>query len=179
MNLCYPHVMLKGQDMLVLAALLGQEGPPATYSKLASSLGLSVSAAHRSIGALRDAQLVDESRAPQLAQVDEFLAHSIRYVFPPRMRGEARGVATAWAAAPLRDLLAESGGIPLVWADPEGDVRGIDFEPLHPSASEVARRNPVLGEKLALIDALRLNDARVRELARRELHKRFLAPVAA
>jgi DNA-binding transcriptional ArsR family regulator len=170
--------MLKGQDMLVLAALLGREGPPATYRELGSRLGLSPSAVHRSVHALRDAQLVDESQHPQLAQVDEFLTHSVRYVFPPRMRGEVRGIATAWAAPPLRDLLAETGGIPPVWADPQGDVRGIDFEPLHPSAPEIARRDRVLGERLALIDALRLNDARIRELARSELHKHFRAASA-
>jgi len=166
--------VLKGQDILVLAALLGEEGSPATYGELASRLGLSVSAVHRGITALREAQLVDDSRAPQLAQVDEFLA-SVRYVFPPRMHGETRGFATASAASPLRELLAESDGIPLVWADPLGDLRGIEFEPLHPAVPKIAQRDPVLGERLALIDALRLNDARVRELARRELHKRFNA----
>ena len=45
-------------------------------------------------------------------------------------------------------------------------MRGIELEPLHPAVPEVARRNPALGERLALLDALRLGDARVRTLAR-------------
>lgn len=170
--------MLRGQDLLVLASLLGREGPPATLSEISGGLGLSLSAVHRSLGALREAQLVDESRAPQLAQVDEFLVHALRYVFPPRMGGEARGVPTASAAEPLRGKLASSESFPLVWAHPHGEIRGVELQPLHPSVPELALRNPELGERLALFDALRLNDARVRELARRELHDRFSALAA-
>ncbi len=171
--------MLKGQDMMVLAALLGQSGPPATLAQVGAALGISVSAVHRSIGRLREAQLVDDSRAVQLAQVDEFLAHSLRYLFPPRMGGETRGIPTAASAAPLRDQLAESESIPLVWPHPSGEMRGIEFKPLHPSAPEAARRDQALGERLALFEALRLNDARIRGLARRELQERYIAPAVA
>jgi hypothetical protein len=165
---------LKGQDVLVLAALLaGRRQPPPTMTELAKRLGLSLSAIHRSLTALRRAQLVDEARQPQLAQVDEFLSTALRYVFPPLQSGETRGLPTAWAASPLRERLAESASFPLVWAHPQGRLRGVAFEPLHPAVPKIAFRDPELGEWLALIDALRLNDARVRELARRELRARF------
>jgi AcrR family transcriptional regulator len=172
--------MLKGQDMLVLAALLGRQGPPATLAEIAAEVGISVSAVHRSIGELRGAQLVNESRVVQAAQVDEFLTHSLRYLFPPRLGGETRGIPTAWAAAPLRDQLAVGAdGFPPVWPHPRGEMRGIEFEPLHPSVPEAALRDRKLGERLALFDALRLNDARIRVLARRELQERLGAPSAA
>jgi hypothetical protein len=165
---------LKGQDVLVLVALLaGVREPPPTMAELADRLGLSLSGIHRSLAALQRAQLVDKSRHPQLAQVDEFLSTALRYVFPPLQHGEVRGLPTAWAASPLRDQLAESANFPLVWAHPQGRLRGVEFEPLHPAVPEIAFRDPQLGEWLALIDALRLNDARVRELARRELRARF------
>lgn len=167
--------MLKGQDMLVLAALAGRREPPPTLSTIADETGLAVSAVHRSVAALRDAQLIDESRAPQRAQIDEFAAHALRYLFPPRMGGETRGVPTAWAAEPLRDQLASSGDAPLVWPDPHGQARGIALEPLHPAVPDAARRNPALGQRLALLDALRLSDARVRGLAREELRDAFNA----
>jgi hypothetical protein len=165
---------LKGQDVLVLVALLahGKRRPP-TIAALAEKLGLSVSSVHRSLTALRGAQLVDESRRPQLAQVDEFLSSALRYVFPPLQHGEARGLPTAASASPLRELLAESESFPLVWAHARGQVRGVALEPLHPAMPEVALRDANIAEWLALVDALRLNDARVRELARRELHARF------
>ena len=152
--------------MLVLAALAGEQEPPATLSALAVETGLPVSAVHRSLAALQEAQLVDASRGVKLAQMDEFCAHALRYVFPPHMRGETRGFPTAWSAAPLRDQLAPSDSVPLVWPHPQGEMRGIELEPLHPAVPEVARRNPALGERLALLDALRLGDARVRTLAR-------------
>jgi hypothetical protein len=74
---------------------------------------------------------------------------------------------------PLRELLAESTSFPLVWAHERGELRGIEFEPLHPAVPEIALRDPELGEWLALVDALRLNEPRIRELARNELRNRF------
>ena len=71
--------------MLVLAALAGEQEPPATLSALAVETGLPVSAVHRSLAALQEAQLVDASRGVKLAQMDEFCAHALRYVFPPHM----------------------------------------------------------------------------------------------
>lgn len=159
--------------MLVLAALGGRREPPPTLKAVASETGLAVSAVHRSIAELRKAQLVDDSRVPQLAQIDEFVAHSLRFLFPPRMGGEARGTPTAWAADPLREQLAPPAGEPLVWPDAQGSTRGIALEPLHPAVPHAAHRNPALRERLALMDALRLSDARVRGLARRELQMAF------
>ena len=60
-----------------------------------------------------------------------------------------------------------------------GEVRGIALEPLHASATEIARRAPALAERLALVDALRLGDVRVRELAARLLHERLTATAVA
>ena len=165
--------MLKGQDMLVLAALLERQEPPATLKTIASETQLPLSVVHRSIKALQRAQLIDGSRHLQPAQVDEFCGHALRYLFPPQMGGEARGVPTAWSAAPLRDQLAPSDSAPLVWAHPLGEVRGIELEPLHPAIPEAARQSPRLGELLALLDALRLGDARVRALAREQLRLRL------
>jgi hypothetical protein len=48
-------------------------------------------------------------------------------------------------------------------------VRGISLEPLHENVAEVARANSALAEGLALIDAIRLGDARIRKLAERHL----------
>lgn len=157
----------------MLAALAGRREPPPTLAAIASETGLAVSAVHRSVADLRDAGLVDESRVPQAAQVDEFAAHALRFLFPARMGGETRGIPTAWAAEPLSSQLAPSSSAPLVWPDPVGQTRGIALEPLHPAVPAAARREPALGERLALFDALRLNDARVRGLARQELLKAF------
>ena len=165
--------MLKGQDIVVLAALLSSAGSELTLAELSESVSLGLGPIHRSLGRLRDAGLVTADRQVRLAQTDEFFAHSLRYIFPPRMRGETRGVPTSWAASPLRERLSVSEGLPLVWGRPDGKVRGIELEPIHPIVPEAALHDSALYELLALIDALRSGDARLRNLALSELRERF------
>ena len=120
------------------------------------------------------------SRRVNVAQGEEFLVHGVKYVFPAVLGGETRGIPTAWAAPPLAEQLAPSNDLPPVWPDPRGDIRGIALEPLHDSAPEIARRDPALAERLALIDAIRLGDPRIRGLATKLLHERLAdAAVAA
>jgi hypothetical protein len=82
-------------------------------------------------------------------------------------------VVTAWAAAPLADRLTRQNSPPPVWPHPRGRVRGIALEPLHPSVAEVALGDEELHQRFALLDALRMGDARLRREARAEL---FSAP---
>jgi hypothetical protein len=159
--------MLRGQDILVLARLFGAT-EAMTYQRMSDSLRLDVASVHRSLKRLQEVQLVLDRRVA-VPQADEFLSHGLRYVFPARFKGESRGVETAWAAAPLKDLLTQTTSPPPVWPHPAGRVRGLALEPLHPSAPEAAMRDPELHERFALIDALRLPDARVRREARRLL----------
>ncbi len=170
---CYPVPMLKGEDIVVLLKLAGE---PAdwTVRSLEAELGIPHSVIHRSIVRLADAGLLDPSRRRvNLAQAEEFLEHGMKYVFPPVRGGETRGVPTAWAASPLAGELAPSRDLPPVWPDPMGRVRGIALVPLHDSVSEIARRDPALAERLALVDAMRLGDARIRGLARKLLRERL------
>ena len=80
---------------------------------------------------------------------------------------------TAYAAPPLSDHIADNGDLPPVWPDSEGDVRGVTFEPLHKAALKGSRRDPVLHELLALVDALRDGRVRERQLAEKELSARL------
>jgi len=43
------------------------------------------------------------------------------------------------------------------------------LEPLHAAVPKAAHNDPELGERLALVDALRLGDARLADVGRREL----------
>ena len=163
--------MLRGQDILVLVRLLG-EPPKARIQWIADSLGLGVGAVHRSLRNLSEAQLILADRRVALAQADEFLFHGLRYVFPPRFAGEARGVPTAWAAPPLSDKFSGLNSPVPVWPDPDGRQRGIALEPLHPGVPAAALRDSELYERLALVDGLRLREARVRQAARGALFAR-------
>ncbi|HET9677247.1 MAG TPA: hypothetical protein VFP21_07070 [Solirubrobacterales bacterium] len=167
--------MLQSQDLLVLLKLA--ENPPSwTFDSVAHELGLGSSGVHRSVQRATEAGLFDNRRRevnhPGLL---EFLVHGARYVFPPKWQGEARGRPTAWAAPPLEDQLVSSGGNAPVWADPEGKVRGIALEPLHPAVPDAVRQDERLWELLALFDAIRVGRARERDLAAQELERRLSA----
>jgi hypothetical protein len=171
--------VLNGQDIVVLLKVVGV--PPGwTVRSLAEDLHMTHAGVHRSLKRLDASGLFDLARRrPNLSQVEEFVVHSVRYLFPPRMGGETRGIPTAWAAPPLLDVLAPQSDMPPVWPDPQGRDRGIALEPLHPAVPESARRDTGLGERLALVDALRLGDPRVRRVATELLAERLGVPSAA
>jgi DNA-binding transcriptional MocR family regulator len=165
--------MFKGEDVVVLLKL-GSADPGWTIRMLAEETGISRSAVHRSLKRLAVAGLWDERhRRVNLTQAEEFLVHAVKYVFPAAVEGESRGIPTAWAAQPLVDRIASSESLPPVWPDPRGRVRGLALRPLHEAVPAAARRDPELGERLALVDGLRLGDARVRGVARTLLVERL------
>ena len=172
--------MLTGQDIVVLLKLAAA-GPDWTVRSLEGDLEIPRSVVHRSLQRLGHAQLFDVNRRRvNIGQSEEFLVHAVKYLFPPELRGESRGIPTAWAARPLVDELAPQTDLPPVWPDPEGDRRGLAVIPLHPAVPQLAMRDPALGEQLALVDAIRMGDARVRQLAGKLLTERLeRAPQAA
>jgi biotin operon repressor len=171
---CYRSLVLNGQDIVVLLKLVGH-GENWTVRSLEDNLGISRASVHRSLQRLSNAGLYDlDRRRANLSQAEEFLVHAVKYMFPPELNGETRGVPTAWAVPPLSDELAPPSDLPPVWPDPEGRQRGIALAPLHPTVPQLARRDQELGERLALIDAIRMGDARIRSLAAKLLRKRFL-----
>lgn len=156
--------MLKGQDIVLLLALAGRS--PITVRAAAALISFDPGGVTRSLRRLEEAGLfARERRAVLLPQAEEFLLHGLRYVFPAREAGETRGVPTAWAASPLVEELAATGSLPPVWPHAEGRVRGIGVTPLHVIAPYAALGDAGLWRRLALVDALRLGDARVRGLA--------------
>ena len=165
--------MLKGEDIVVLLRL-ADEPEGWTLRSLEGAIAIPRSVIHRSVGRLSAAGLLDATDGRvNASQAEEFLVHGVRYVFPPVLGGETRGIPTAWGAPPLSLELATAGELPPVWPDPMGQVRGIALEPLHAAAGEISRRDPQLAERLALIDGLRLGDARVRGLAAKLLAERL------
>jgi IclR helix-turn-helix domain. len=171
----YPGSVIKGQDILVLLKLV-DEPQGWTVRSLAGAVGLDPASAHRALRRLGEARLVDlEGQRVNRANAEEFLIHGLKYLFPVRQDGLSRGMPTAWAAPPLADELTPTDEPPPVWPDPKGRVRGVALEPLHQNAPEIARREPELAKRLALIDAIRLGDGRVRSLATKHLAKSLRA----
>ncbi|MDX2279082.1 MAG: hypothetical protein NW218_05815 [Saprospiraceae bacterium] len=65
-------------------------------------------------------------------------------------------------------------GIKYVWPTEIGTIKGQSIEPLYAGAPAAAAEDPVLYEMLALIDALRVGQARERILATKALKNRIL-----
>jgi len=99
----------------------------------------------------------------------EFLVHGLKYTCPPVLGAIARGMPTAHAALPLRELVTSDE--PIVWPDPEGELRGQTLQPLYPRVVLACRRDAELHAALALIDALRVGRARERRLAEQFLRE--------
>lgn len=162
------------QDVLVLAKLVTYGGKRPPMAQMATDLSLSPSQVHASLKRLERSRLVaPQTNEPHLRAVEEFLLHGVKYAFPA-FRGEAtRGTPTAHAAPPLNEQIADGGDPPPVWPDVEGKVRGLTLEPLHRAVSVATRKDPVLYELLALVDALRDGRVRERQIAERELTARL------
>jgi hypothetical protein len=168
--------VLKPQDLVVALKLYSLGANALSYAQLGHALHLSQFEAHAAVQRLMAARLVTRigSRTrPVVASLKNFLVNGAVYAYPA-VRGEVTvGVPTAQAVAPLKELVVGSAELPPVWPDPQGEVRGQALLPLYPTAPRAAQGDPKLYELLALFDALRVGQARERNLAAHLLDERL------
>ncbi len=174
-----PQIVLRPQDVVVLLRLsLAQDGVPA-YAALAGELKLTASEIHAGVERAVAAQLARKDAAGRPAVLLEplrlFVQHGVRYCFPATRGEMTRGMATGYAAAPLKALIVQPNEPPSVWPHKLGTLRGAAFYPLYPTVPEAALANPALYELLVLVDAVRGGSLRERALAIAELDKRWSA----
>lgn len=169
-----PKGLMKGQDV-VIAVLLAVSPPRGNrFDELAGRLKVSASDAHRAVRRLVEAGLVvAETLEVRRANLEEFLVHGLRYVFPAPLDGDALGVPTAHSALPLSKRISAGRAAPLVWPSPKGTIRGSAIAPLYRTAPEAALADSSVHELLALLDALRVGRARDVAIAREELSERL------
>jgi len=164
---------MKTQDMLTLGLILAHSGKPMPFKDMASGTGLSLGEVHASVGRLIRSGLVhSEFRQALPLATREFLAHGLRYVFPPNFGGRVRGMVTAAGAKPLADHFV-AGDQEWVWPWEDGSETGLALEPFYGSAPEACAADPALYEWMALFDALRAGRARECRFARREVESRL------
>ena len=167
-------MILKPQDVFILLKLIVLGEIPWSYSVLAGDLFMSTSEVHAGLKRGIAARLMDSQKGrPVKKALEEFLLHGVKYAFPPDRGGLTRGLPTAYAAAPLKDMIFQPTEPPPVWPDPEGVIRGYGFSPLYKSVPKAALKDKKLYEMLALVDAVRDGRAREREIAARELKARI------
>ncbi|MES1262086.1 MAG: AsnC family protein [Acidobacteriota bacterium] len=101
---------LKPQDVCVILKIVAAGAKRAPYSQLASELAMSPSEVHASVQRAQASQLLHgpglENR-PNIAALEEFFFHGLRYVFPAEHGELTRGVPTSYAAEPLLSLIAQ------------------------------------------------------------------------
>ena len=167
-GMLYGEAVLGPTDLYVCLYLSKPTTDTPRFEGVAEDLGIGLATAHRSVKRLIASGLLLPSRTVHHRALLDVLLHAARHVYYVETGGLTRGVPTADAAPPLSNMMTPSDPPP-VWPDPLGNTRGYSIEPLHESASQAAIRDPELHALLALVDALRIGQARVRSLAAAEL----------
>ena len=167
---------LKPQDVYVVLKLVAMGSERAPYARLASELVMSSSEAHASVKRAQASGLLHGPalhNRPNIAALEEFLVHGLKYAFPAERGEPTRGIPTSYAAAPLRRLISTSSNPIPVWPHEDGRQRGVSFAPLYKTAPVAALRDESFYELLALADALRDGRVRERTMAEAELRRRL------
>lgn len=168
---------LKPLDLAVLFKLvLIRHAPRLSYAALAKQMMLSQFEVHASVQRLMAARLLVDAGdvfRPVMPAIRDFVMYGAAYCYPA-VRGEVTiGFATAYGVPPLSEKVLFSQEMPPVWPHPEGDQRGTSLMPLYEKLPLVAVKDKSLYEMLALFDALRMGQARERELAMQLLGERL------
>lgn len=184
---------MKSQDIVILLKLISlrqQErephgsddyfaDDPYSVRALEDALGISKSEINNSLNRSINSGLAikDREQSQPKANVKamfEFIVFGLKYVFPVKPGPLARGMATSFAAPVLNKKLMSAGENILVWPDADGRDHGQSIEPLFKSVPFAAQHDDRLYESLALVDAIRLGNARERNIAREELEMRMI-----
>ncbi|HRG14678.1 MAG TPA: transcriptional regulator [Pseudomonadota bacterium] len=153
------------------ASHAGKDADVYSVRALQAATGISKSEVSASLRRCQQLGLTrSEAISPQLgvntSALVEFIAHGLKYVFPAHALPRTRGIPTAASAPVLSGKLFSPGGAVRVWPDALGNASGDGLVPLHKSVPWAARRDADLYAMLALIDSIRLGDAREALVAR-------------
>lgn len=113
-------------------------------------------------------EVLDNPVRPHSKQLADFALYGAKYAFVADKEPMTIGVPTSHSAPAFAAVFAP-GSDDFVWPHPNGTVRGIGVEPLHPSVPFAAMQDAKLYEMLALFDALRVGRARERGMAHKRL----------
>jgi hypothetical protein len=177
-RLSHAQWSLKPQDLAMALKLVCLAGERVIYADLARAMHMSQFEAHACLARLSAARLLTEvAGAPALVMpaFRPLLLQGAPYFFPA-VRGEVTvGFPTAYGVEPLKSLVMFADELPPVWPHADGPLRGSTLLPLYPKLPLAAQADSCLYELLALFDALRIGQARERELARGLLEERLKA----
>lgn len=142
-----------------------------TARALEELTGISKSQVSLSIHRCLDVGLIRFDRKLDVPRVNrkalfEFVVYGLKYVFPAKPAEITRGIATAFAAPVLNEVLISGGELVPVWPDARGHTKGQAVEPIYKSVVFAVRKDPELYAMLALVDAIRIGMPREMNLAK-------------
>lgn len=175
---------MKSQDIFLLLKVISLEETPGGYSYdytargLATLTGVGKTEVNAAINRSIVVGLAKNKNSRGLISVNrkglyEFIHYGLKYVFPAKPAELTRGVPTAFAAPVLRKKLLSAGDLIPVWPDAEASKMGLSVSPLYHSVPFAIATDERLYAYLALIDAIRIGNAREFNVASKELRKQL------
>jgi len=163
---------MRPQDMVILLKISTLKNKQWLMKDIAYGLHISASEVSESLNRSMVAGLIASDKKTLMTEaLMEFLQYGIKYTYPQRLGPLSRGMATAFSAKPLSDIISSTEHV--VWPFAKGNVRGQAIEPLHPAVPEACMKDQALYELLALTDAIRIGKAREQSIAITELRNRI------
>lgn len=145
---------------------------------LQTSLGISKTEVAAALKRCQQIGLLRLDPSTQLPRVNTkallgFIEHGLRYVFAVKPAEMVRGIPTGFSAPVLQGKLMSGGELIHVWPDAYGTRKGQSITPLFKTVPGAVKKDPLLYEYLALIDAVRLGNAREANLANQLLREKI------
>lgn len=101
----------------------------------------------------------------------DFIVYGLKYVFPAKVTVVSRGIPTSFAAPVLRCKIMSAGELIYIWPDASGSDMGQSVIPLYKTVPMAVKIDPNLYDYLALVDSIRLGNAREVAVATDELDR--------
>ena len=168
------QTVLSPLDILILLKIISLGENRWFQTDIAETLGISQSEVSKSLKRLKTSWLLAPNNSIVIMRenVLEFLRYGIKYIFPQWPGSIVRGIPTAHSAPVLNDEIVSNENY--VWPYAKGRVKGQSITPLYPTVPKASVNDKKLYELLALIDAIRIGNAREKELAYKKLKNRII-----
>lgn len=161
-------------DILILLKIISLGDKKWFQTDIAEALAISQSEVSKSLQRLKKSWLLAPNRSIVIMKenVLEFLCFGIKYIFPQMPGSIVRGMPTAHSAPVMQtSIIGEEN---YVWPYAKGKVKGQSIIPLYPTVTKACSKDRKLYELLALIDAIRIGNAREKEIAYKKLENRII-----
>lgn len=168
------QTVLSPLDILILLKIISLGDKKWFQIDISETLGISQSEVSKSLKRLKASWLLapNSSIVIMRENVLEFLCFGLKYIFPQWPGPIVRGIPTAHSAPVLNNEILSNENY--VWPYAKGEVRGQSIIPLYPTVPKASINDENLYELLALIDAVRIGNAREKELAYKKLKSRII-----